>query len=152
MLHSCIPFNLFSGGHFLKPLQTNLAHMHRQTFSLMMPYLAMSLGNRFCASRKEGGAGPCLGLPVKSPWLEWGWPFLLYKYWLPLRITIQCNINWKQPLLDVQLIQRKMQKLLHTVLFCDDCLILSEAVLLRQLALVFLFRSWTFHFHLCVYT
>ena len=38
------------------PLPTNDAGIHHETFSFMMSYPAISLGDRFCVSRK-GGAG-----------------------------------------------------------------------------------------------
>jgi len=42
------------GVYILGPLPTNGAYMHRETFSFMMSYLAMPLGDRFCMSRKGG--------------------------------------------------------------------------------------------------
>ena len=36
---------------------TNVAYMRHENFSFMMSYLGMSLGDRFCTSRKGGTRG-----------------------------------------------------------------------------------------------
>jgi len=43
-------------GH-VNPIPTNDACMHYETFSFMMSYQAMPLGDRFCVSRKGGTGG-----------------------------------------------------------------------------------------------
>ena len=39
------------------PLRPNVAYLQRETFSFMMSHPAMSLGDRFCDSRKRGTGG-----------------------------------------------------------------------------------------------
>ena len=41
----------------LNPLRPNVAYLQRETFSFMMSHPAMSLGDRFCDSRKGGTRG-----------------------------------------------------------------------------------------------
>ena len=73
----------------LNPFPTNDAIWRHETFSFMMSHLAMSLGDRLCASAERAGQGevggctrrvqtarPCLGSALNSPWLELGRPFL----------------------------------------------------------------------------
>ena len=41
----------------LSPLRPKVAYLQRETFSFMMSHPAMSLGDRFCDSRKGGTGG-----------------------------------------------------------------------------------------------
>ena len=41
----------------ISPLRSNVAYLQRETFSFMMSHPAMSLGDRFCDSRKGGTGG-----------------------------------------------------------------------------------------------
>ena len=41
----------------LDPLRPNVAYLQRETFSFMMSHPAMSLGDRFCDTRKGGTGG-----------------------------------------------------------------------------------------------
>ena len=67
--------------------------MHRQTFSFIILYPAMSLGDVWEEMLEQGEVGgctqsvqtacrvwawSCLGLVMKSPWIEPGGPFLLF--------------------------------------------------------------------------
>jgi len=63
----------------MSPLSTNDAYMHCETFSLMMSYPAMSLGNRFCISRKgRSGGGGWVHLKGANDMSGLGMPFVLY--------------------------------------------------------------------------
>ena len=63
----------------MSPLSTNDAYMHCETFSLMMSYLPMSLGDRFCVDRKGSlGGGGWVHPKGANGMSGLGVPFLLY--------------------------------------------------------------------------